>query len=1071
MGIPSYYGWLKKYQLWQARGDVELPWTTQTVDNLYVDMNSVIHPACHEDFNTVVTGDLEGQSDTQLFESVMAAVDRLVALTQPRKLLYLSIDGVAPAAKMKQQRHRRLRSSRAQQELAEIETGLLLGKRARNEPVPPFSLFDADGRAWDSNIITPGTEFMTGLSEYMERAIAERVEKDPLWSQFHVILSDASVPGEGEHKILEYLRLHDAASFEEEQAADVDADEDKQQHRPLQQQPQQQQQQQLEQPSREQPGSRRRPKVPEQETGNQRQANKKENAKTVAERRHFVHIIAGEDADLTVLTLSTHLRHMGVIRNLAQQDAMTARSARKLLFEPPVFAAATASEDGLARHAFRVIDIDKVGDIFKSKLQGFLTGDASGKSTIMAPGADLSDSSSGTAWHGGTATMSRSEGGVDEARSSSVASTDTSTITSTSTISSAANASLDRALDDLHVLFFMAGNDFIPFVPNIDIRENVLAVVVELYAKTVLAKGMHIVDPASKRIDPVALRALLGALVLHWERQIVDVEPELVQDLLEKDELVTLSTAIRKNKWIGFKNTTMCLSYETRGWCQHRNRCERLHGAEVPRERSLHSILAHVCSFALTQSEPLLDKRKDGPLGNDNQFGNGSFRLRQGFNQAATVGWVDGVLEMKLSNLDKIELTNVKALADALGLNALSESDALTLRVAPGTAGGRAWALANRDVLATLYREEMADVSATMENYHAAVAKANDLALSQDARRAHAAKAPLATVAEEGPLATAAAENAAGDRDSGSGPSKPGEQPGSSSGRGMSRYMYYLDKFDIDIRDAQGKDKVREIAHEYLRGMQFVARYYFHGVPSWSWKYPYHYAPCVSDLLKVVDSKLSPEAYDHWPLTEPHSPVEQLMLVLPKASMSALPSAAAALVHDPDISEMFPEPEAVELDPNGRRFRWQWVTLLAHIDTDAVVSKVAVTRDKWTERELRRDATGAPKLFTRPALLGDHRSASALARGESPAGLGAALPLQGAVPGIRGTALNPKSQRAGNVILFDYVQHRQVRNLGGGFRGALGPYGALGSRGALAALGAPGALGARLAGLVARTLR
>jgi 5'-3' exonuclease len=1047
MGIPSYYGWLKRFQSWQAQGGVELQWTNQTVDNLYVDMNSVIHPACHEDNSMVMTGDMEGQSNAQLFQAVMASIDRLVALTKPRKLLYLSIDGVAPAAKMKQQRHRRLRSSRAQQELAELETDLLLGKRDRNEPVPPFSLFDVDGRAWDSNVITPGTEFMTGLSEYMERAIAERVEKDPSWSKFHVILSDASVPGEGEHKILEYLRLHDAASSEEQREQDRDEDKDeppKQQNQPEQQERQEGQGQ----SSPPNPTARRRGKDYKRATSEQQlltedaikqqPSHKRDRENAAAENRHFVHVIAGEDADLTVLTLSTHLRSMAVIRNLTQQDALAARSVRKRFFEPPNFTPASTTDDSLARHAFRVIDIDKVGSIFKSKVQMFLTGDVAGKNFGTAHGADANDSGSIPA------APCSSEGGLDTPRSSGSASSSSSTITSATT------EVLDRALDDLHVLFFMAGNDFIPFVPNFDIRENLLAVVLELYVKTVLSKGMHIVDPVSKRLDPTALRVLFGALVLHWERQVVDVEPELIDKLLQQSDLASLSTSTRRSKWNGFKSSTLCLGFGRTGSCSQRNRCERLHGVEVPRERSLHSILAHVCSFALTQSEPLLDKVKDGPLGNDNKFGDGSFRLRNGFHQSATVANVDGRLEMRLSNLDTIEMTNVKALADALRLTSLSEEGQaqLTLSAAPSVmqsaASRRAWALANREVLATLYREEMADVSAMMENYHAAVAKANDLALSHsDGRRKQASGSQAA---EE--------EDASGDRDGatniagasiGTGMSNmngPGiaswrwsrraeDQPGSKE---MSRYMYYLDKFDIDIRDAQGQDKVREIALEYLRGMQFVARYYFKGVPSWTWKYPYHYAPCVSDLLKVVDENLSPESYDHWPLTEPHSPVEQLMLVLPKASMRAMPSAAAALVHDPDISDMFPEPEAVELDPNGRRFRWQWVALLPQIDTEAVVNKVAITRDKWTERELRRDATGAAKLFTRPALLGDHRAA--LARDESPAGLGSALPLQGAVPGIRGTASNPKPQRAGSVILFDYIQHRQVRNLWSGTYGA-----------------------------------
>ncbi|OQR74774.1 5'-3' exoribonuclease 1 isoform X1-like, partial [Tropilaelaps mercedesae] len=159
-------------------------------DNLYLDMNGIIHVCSHPN-------DTDAHfriSEEDIFKNIFDYIDFIFRIVKPKKCFFMAVDGVAPRAKMNQQRDRRFRSAK-EAEKVEKEA------RKKGETLPVASRFD-------SNCISPGTEFMDRLHEQLKYFIVQKLSEDPAWQKegLKIYLSGHNAPGEGEHKAMDFIR-------------------------------------------------------------------------------------------------------------------------------------------------------------------------------------------------------------------------------------------------------------------------------------------------------------------------------------------------------------------------------------------------------------------------------------------------------------------------------------------------------------------------------------------------------------------------------------------------------------------------------------------------------------------------------------------------------------------------------------------------------------------------------------------------------------------------------------------------------------------------------------------------
>ena len=175
MGIPSYFVHIVK--TYPTIIKEFIPNKIQ-IDNFYIDSNSIIYDA----INNIIYNKEDETYESKLNKWICEKILYYINLINPEKKVLIAFDGVAPVAKLMQQRNRRYNTWFTNNFLKQCNTD--------------------KKELWDSTSITPGSNFMKTLSNYIKVFFKDKLPK------LDIIISTSEYNGEGEHKIYKYIRKH-----------------------------------------------------------------------------------------------------------------------------------------------------------------------------------------------------------------------------------------------------------------------------------------------------------------------------------------------------------------------------------------------------------------------------------------------------------------------------------------------------------------------------------------------------------------------------------------------------------------------------------------------------------------------------------------------------------------------------------------------------------------------------------------------------------------------------------------------------------------------------------------------
>ncbi|WVR09041.1 hypothetical protein IAU60_006101 [Kwoniella sp. DSM 27419] len=856
MGVPALFRWLsKKYPKIVARvvedvpkrvagsdGEiVEVPVQYDSpnpngfeVDNLYLDMNGIVHPCTHPE------GKPAPETEAEMMVEIFKYTERVVNMTRPRKVLMMAIDGVAPRAKMNQQRSRRFRAAQEAADKEEERREAIKMFEAMGHPVSEET---QKSKSWDTNAITPGTPFMDLLSASLKYWVSYKLTTDPGWANLKVILSDSSVPGEGEHKIMDWIR--------------------------------------------------------------QQRSHPTWDANTS-------HVIYGLDADLIMLSLATHEPHFRVLRedvfaqgskgpmpckNCGQTGHLTSNCiSEKKVKDPNVVEVAKPVDP----KPFIFLDVSCLREYLAVELN--------------VPGLPFP---------------------FDH----------------------------ELAIDDWIFMIFFVGNDFLPHLPSLEIREGAIDVLLKIWRAELPRMGGYLTNHGKVDLDraQIILEGLAKSEDEIFQKRKEDEERQdhrdkrrRMDDHRRQDEANARQGRQHKRfddkeplKGVTQLNGQEYVAVEpaqtARGGALHPSLPTRPNFDLVPKAEAGEDALKKGMSAmsASTSNSDIVKNRRAIRMANMNAAQALKAELNGGIPDTEVEKEVESVTVERAEDEEKEQLPQeqARAVLEKQGQDEGVDEEVVPPAIQSDEAEGEA-AVGDETM-------EQDDAAGENDPSTKATKRKRDAGSDEDAE------------GDDG-------SSSSSDEDETEAPPDPeADQPVSKKKLKVNpdgtvegyvddvklwepgyRERYYEKKFGVTLDDTAFIDKV---AHAYMEGLCWVLEYYYQGVPAWDWYYPYHYAPFAQDFKDIGKYNIQ------FKQGEPFQPFGQLLGVFPAASRIHLPEPLQTLMINDDSPILDFYPSDFEIDMNGKKMAWQGVALLPFIDQHRLLAALASKEPELTEDEKSRN--------------------------------------------------------------------------------------------------------------------
>ena len=665
---------------------------------------------------------------------------------------------------MNQQRSRRFRSAQEAAQKDEDKKEFLKMLKSQNNGVVHEDASDmAQKKTWDSNAITPGTPFMDILAASLRYWCAYKINTDPAWEKVKVIISDATVPGEGEHKIMEFIRSQRSS--------------------------------------------------PEHDPNTR-------------------HVMYGLDADLIMLGIATHEPHFRILREDVFFQESKARTCH-ICGQKGHIAEACKGEakqrDGNFDEKDKALADKPFIWLHVSVLREYL------EAELHVPQVPF-------------------------------------------------RFDLERALDDWVFMCFFVGNDFLPHLPSLDIRENGIDTLIAIWRDNIPVMGGYVTKDG--HVDLERAQFILDGLAKQ--------EDAIFRRRRQTEERRDANAKRRKleeqNRSNSQNNT---VQRGRRGSPDYSSPSNGTIGRAKPPS------IAPADMPLFVPGKGILTK-EERAVTHDMVVNRGAVNRANAANKSAAAALKSQLLggQTDSSSAAQIEPSRREG-AEGNGQNDTSHGADVTTVPESGSKKRKAELIEDTD--AGTPGRDTPDVS----------------------------NKPQADSDEPPPDNVRLWEEGYADR-------------------------YYEQKFHVDPKDIAFRNTV---ARSYVEGLAWVLLYYFQGCPSWTWYYPYHYAPFAADFVELAEMDLKFEKGRIF------RPFEQLMGVLPAASNHAIPEVFRSLMSDEDSEIIDFYPTDFPIDLNGKKFAWQGVALLPFIDEKRLLDAMATRYPLLSADDVARNAIGNDVLI------------------------------------------------------------------------------------------------------------